>query len=255
VLLECADSRLLIDAGFAPRALAERLERIGVAPESVEALVLTHEHADHVKGACAAARQWGWSVHATEGTVRACPGLADVDVRTFEPGATLTLGRFDVHTVPTPHDAAEPVAVVATSRVTGARVGVVYDLGYVTKAVRRAFADLDVLVLEANHDEAMLRAGPYPPSVRDRIAGTYGHLSNRAAAMMARECAGPSVSHLVLAHLSESCNDSVVALGAVAEAVRGTRFRGLLCTAAQDQVVGPFTPAAGRSRATQLSLF
>jgi phosphoribosyl 1,2-cyclic phosphodiesterase len=176
-------------------------------------------------------------------------------VRTFEPGATVSVGSFEMLTVPTPHDAAQPVAVVATSRVTGARVGVVTDLGYVTKAVRRAFADLDVLVLEANHDEGMLRTGPYPPSVRDRIAGTYGHLSNRAAAMMAKECAGPGLSHLVLAHLSEKCNDAQVAMGAVVAEIRTTRFHGEVSAAKQDSVAGPFVPKAGRARSTQLNLF
>ena len=255
VLLECGESRLLIDAGFGPRTLAHRLGRIGVAPESIEGVLITHEHGDHVCGAAAAARHWGWSLHASEGTVRESPSLADADVRTFESGATVTVGRFDLQTVPTPHDAAQPVAVVATSRVSGVRVGVVTDLGYVTRVVRRAFTDLDILVLEANHDEGMLRTGPYPPSVRDRIAGAYGHLSNRAAGMLAKECAGPQLSHLVLAHLSEKCNDAQVAMASVAAEIRTTRFRGEMSAAKQDQVVGPFMPKAGRLRSTQLNLF
>lgn len=256
LLLECGDSRVLIDAGFPISSLAARLVSVGVAPQSVEAVVVTHEHGDHVKGAAAGASRWGWALYATAGTADACPELHDADVRTFEAGGTLSLRRIDVQTVPTSHDAAEPVALVATEHAGGARAGVAYDMGVVTPAVRAAFADVDLLVLEANHDTGMLHAGPYPPSVRGRISGRLGHLSNRAAAQLACDCAHAGLQSLVLAHLSEKCNDAALATATVEAALARTRFRGQVRAASQHGVLGPLTPRARRKvvAATQMSL-
>ena len=248
VLLECGDTRVLVDAGFNAAALAARLECIGVDPASINGVVITHEHHDHVRGAAAGAKKWGWSLFATEGTAANHAPLARADVRTFESGSTVAIGRLELRTVVVSHDAADPVAIVATSTHTGVRAGIAYDLGHVSHAVQKAFSDLDVLVLEANHDEGMLRAGPYPPSVRARIAGPYGHLGNQAAAKMARESMHRSLNHVVLAHLSESCNEARTAMTTVATALANTDFRGTMHVAPQDTVVGPFTARMERTR-------
>jgi phosphoribosyl 1,2-cyclic phosphodiesterase len=257
VLVESGDTRVLIDAGFPPHVLEKRLTAIGIPPASVRACVITHEHGDHVSGAAAAVARWGWDLHASEGTARACPALADADVRTFEPGATVTVGGIELRMVPTPHDAESPVAVVATAVKSGARAGICYDLGHATDPVRVAMRELDILVLESNHDEGMLRLGPYPPVVQRRISGRDGHLSNRAAGMLARQCVGPSLRHVVLAHLSEQCNTPDVARTAMTEALSTTRFRGRVDVAAQNAVVGPITPYMRRCApaAEQLTLF
>jgi phosphoribosyl 1,2-cyclic phosphodiesterase len=255
VLLEGRTSRVLIDAGFPVRELARRLAAIGVPAESIEAVVITHEHHDHVRGACLAAQRWGWALYATTGTAAAFPALGAAGVRRFAAGATLEVGEIMLETVPTPHDAAEPVALVATDRPSGARAGIAYDIGHVTPALRTALADLDVLVLEANHDEGMLRAGPYPPSVRQRIAGSHGHLSNAAAAALAAACARRNLAHVVLAHLSDSCNEPALAVGAVRGALRKARFRGAVCAAPQDRSLGPFAAGfAVSGRSEQLTL-
>jgi phosphoribosyl 1,2-cyclic phosphodiesterase len=202
----------------------------------------------------AGAKRWGWSVHATTGTIAACPALADT-ARPFTAGATLELDEFSIASVPTSHDAADPVAFVATARRSGVRAGVVYDLGHVSARVRGALTDLDVLVLEANHDEGMLRAGPYPPSVRQRIAGPRGHLGNRAAAELARHCAHSKLAHVVLAHLSDTCNEPALATSTVNAALARTRWRGTLHAAPQHGIIGPLTPSGRRARAAiQLSL-
>ena len=255
VLVESDGARLLIDAGFGVRALAERLAAARVAPESIGACVVTHEHADHVKGVRHAAARWGWAVHASAGTATAYAPLRAINAVTFAAGAAFRIGGFNVQTVATPHDAAESVAVVVTSD-SGARAGICYDLGHAPDPVRAALADLDVLVLEANHDEAMLRAGPYPPSVADRIAGKHGHLSNRAAGALAREIAGPGLRQIVLAHLSESCNEPRLASSDVGAALGRTRFRGTVTPALQDVVAGPFVAQAHRRAPTahQLAL-
>ena len=247
LVLECGGSRVIIDAGFPARVLAGRLASLGIAPKSIEACILTHEHGDHVCGAKVSAARWGWSLHATAGTVRGCPTLHDAGVRTFTAGATIELGGFEVLPVETSHDAEEPVALVVTSRRTGVRVGICYDLGFVTDTVRSSFQDLDMLVLEANHDEGMLRSGPYPRSVQQRIASRHGHLSNRAAGAMARDCIGPNLNHLVLAHLSENCNDQRTAMTTVGSALERTRYRGAVHAAPQHGVAGPFMPKLART--------
>ena len=255
VLLECdGGGSILVDAGFPPTVIAKRLASIGVHPRSIEAVVLTHEHTDHARGAAAAARRWGWTVHATRGTVAACRTLARARVRTFEAGSTIELSEAIVESVAVSHDAADPVAFIVTSRRTGARTAIAYDLGVAGPALRRALHDIDVLVLEANHDRGMLRAGPYPPSVQRRIASRTGHLSNDAAARFARDCTEAGLGELVLAHLSLNCNDGRIALGTVADALAPTRWSGRVHIAQQDRVIGPFAGRVRRVTPVQLTL-
>lgn len=238
VLLESGSARLLVDAGFGVRTLHERLRAIGVTPQSIGACVITHEHADHVKGAAQAAARWGWALHASAGTIAAEPSLAGAHA--FGAGETLRLEGFTVDTAATPHDARESIAVAVTATRTGARAAVCTDLGHATDGVRALLRDAELLVLEANHDPGMLRAGPYPPSVCDRIAGRYGHLSNEAAARLAREVAGPALRQLVLGHLSERCNTPQAATATVHAALARSRFRGAIGAATQDMIAGPF---------------
>jgi phosphoribosyl 1,2-cyclic phosphodiesterase len=245
VLVESAGTRIIIDAGFPVRELAKRLAAIGVSGDSIEGAIITHEHTDHVRGVCAAAKRWKWAVHASTGTIAGHPLLTEICARPFAAGATLELGDLSVHTVRTPHDGAEPVAVLATARSTGVRAGIIYDLGHVPPSYRKTFERLDILVLESNHDEGMLRAGPYPPSVQSRIGGAYGHLSNRRAGLFARDCTHAGLAQLVLAHLSERCNDPVIALSAMRDALARTGFRGVMSAASQATACGPFTAGRG----------
>ena len=237
VLLEADGMRVLIDAGFGTRTLATRLETIDVAPQSIEACVITHEHSDHIKGATAAAKKWGWSLHATRGTAGS---LDDAAVQTFAARDALAFATMTLTAVATPHDATESVGFVATATASGARTGVFYDMGHASEAVSAACAGLDMLVLESNHDLDMLRNGPYPRWLQARIGCNTGHLSNPAAGALARSVAHAGLSHLVLAHLSERCNNPEVALAGMRAAVKGTRFRGTTTAAHQDRVVGPF---------------
>jgi phosphoribosyl 1,2-cyclic phosphodiesterase len=244
VLLESGSARLLVDAGFGVRALETRLRAAGVAPESVGVCVITHEHADHVRGAVAARGRWGWALHASVGTVEACPELAAAGAHAFRAGDRIALHGFEVETAATSHDARESVALAVTATTTGARAAVCYDLGAASDPVRGLLTGCEAVVLEANHDEAMLRAGPYPPSVSARIGGRRGHLSNAAAGRLAREVVRSGLRHLVLAHLSESCNDPQLAAGTVRTALAPTRFRGIVTPAGQDGVLGPLSLAA-----------
>ncbi len=246
VLIECDGARLLIDCGFGTRTLAGRLKTIGVAPESIDACLVTHEHSDHVKGAGAAAKKWGWKVYATPGTAKA-EELAGTAVNTFDPGSTLQFQQMTVTTTATPHDANQSVGFVVTSRSTGARAGLFYDIGHVSRAIADACESLDILVLESNHDDEMLRNGPYPRFLQTRIACRTGHLSNHDAGAFARGAVSGGLNHLVLAHLSERCNSPEVALLSMRGALARSRFRGTLTAASQGEVVGPFTPGAARA--------
>ena len=255
ILIECDGSRILVDCGFGTRTLASRLRAIGVEPASIEGCLVTHEHHDHVRGAGAAAKRWGWGVYATRGTARA-PELAKTAVHTFDPGMTVEFPTMTAESVATPHDASQSVGFVVTSRSTGARAGLFYDMGHVSRAIAKSCEALDILVLESNHDDDMLRYGPYPPWLQRRIASRWGHLSNHEACAFARSSATRGLNHLVLAHLSEQNNSARVAMTAMKTALARSRFRGTLTPAKQDAVVGPFTPGAVRAeKPLQYALF
>lgn len=254
VLLESGDTRILVDAGFPCSVLAERLEGIDVAPESIQAVVVTHEHHDHARGAASGARKWGWQIYATAGTRLASRPMRTATVTTVGRSACFNIGDFDLTTAPVAHDAVEPVAIVAVSRSTGASAGVVYDLGSVSHGLRECIRGVDMLVMESNHDEIMLQRGPYPMSLRARIGGRNGHLSNRDAADTVASVARGGLRHVILAHLSEWCNAPTLALETMRDRLGKTSFRGRITAAPQDSTIGPFVPSTVSRSAAQLSL-
>jgi phosphoribosyl 1,2-cyclic phosphodiesterase len=232
VALRADGATLLVDAGFGPRALARRAADAGLSLDPLVGIVITHEHGDHARGAVALARRAGCPLVATAGTLRAL-GPDGVTTSTLPSlGDELCVGPFTIRAARTPHDAAEPVAVVVGDR-TGHLVGIAWDLGRPTAGVRHLLRGAHALVLEANHDEVLLQTGPYPASVRQRIGGTTGHLSNRLAAEFAGDLCSAGLQVVVLAHLSEQCNDGRVAREAVGRALRARGFRGQLLLAEQ----------------------
>jgi phosphoribosyl 1,2-cyclic phosphodiesterase len=255
VLVECDGSRILIDCGFGTRTLAGRLKAISVTPDSIDACIITHDHTDHVKGAKGASKRWGWALFATHGTARAAE-LTGAKVHRFRPGMTIEFPRITVESTPTPHDAHESVGFVVMSRSTGARAGLFYDVGHVSRAMAKACDSLDILVLESNHDDEMLRNGPYSRWLQSRIASPTGHLSNRDSGAFARGALTKACNHLVLAHLSEINNTPRIAMASMRSALTGSRFKGTLTAAKQDAVVGPFTPGKARAeKPLQYALF
>ncbi len=234
VALTAGDTTLLIDAGFGRAALRARAERVGVDVDQLTAVLVTHEHTDHASGAVAITSEVGCPLYATAGTLRALASSLDgTDARTFEPDGT-AIGRIHVHAARTRHDAAEPVAVRLTDAGSGFRLGIAYDLGSATPRLLRLLTGVHCLMLEANHDEGMLRSGPYPASVRQRIAGTRGHLSNWQAARTAADLCHDELETVVLMHISQRCNRPEIAREAVGAALQARGYRGQLFVAEQD---------------------
>jgi phosphoribosyl 1,2-cyclic phosphodiesterase len=237
VLVCAGETRILVDAGFSARSLAQRLDRLTVAPDSITAIVVTHEHGDHTRGMGVFARRHRTPLHLTERTREACAKLlsGDEEVCLYSPGTPFTIRNLRVESFFTVHDAADPVGVSVVDERSGARVGIATDLGRPTAQIRHALSGCDLLVLEANHDDVMLRTGPYPASVKQRIASSHGHLSNQAAARLAVDLLHPRLAGVVLAHLSRECNRPLLAERIVGDALRGAGWEGHLEVAVQDR--------------------
>jgi phosphoribosyl 1,2-cyclic phosphodiesterase len=189
----------------------------------VEAILVTHEHSDHNRGARVLARRLKVPVYATAGTLERTELAVDVVSHVLKSGEAGTVGPFDVLPFNTPHDAAEPVGFILGAQ--GLKVGVVTDLGYCTELVKERLSGVDALVIEANHDEKMLMEGPYPWFLKQRVKSRTGHLSNLAAAELLGSQSHTGLQHVVLAHLSEVNNDPALA-GDVARSAGGIRGNG-----------------------------
>ena len=220
--VEAAGVRLLFDAGIGARRVTERLAEHGVDVRRIDALVISHEHSDHVAAAGALARRFGFPVYITAATWRqAARCFAPTDpVRHFAAGDTLrfasTLGELRVETIPTPHDAVDGVVFVIDDG--QHRLALMTDFGHVFPALAQALAGCDAAILESNYDEGLLAGGPYPAFLKRRISGPGGHISNAdAAALLANH--GARLRWACLAHLSETNNTPELALATVRAAI------------------------------------
>nr|WP_126447685.1 MBL fold metallo-hydrolase [Sulfuricystis multivorans] len=217
LIVESGATRVLLDCGFGPRELARRLARLAIVPESIAAVLITHEHADHVGGAARCAARYGWQVFASFGTVAASRQLEDVPVRRFDSHTCFAIGDLEIHPYPVPHDAREPTQFVFSDG--ASRLGVLTDAGGITAHIVAMLRDCVALVLECNHDAEMLANGRYPPPLKQRIAGGYGHLENGQAAELLRAIGGRKLRHVIAAHLSEENNRPHLARAALAQAL------------------------------------
>ncbi len=250
LVLEVDGRTLLVDAGFSARTLVRRARRIGLDLTTLDGVLLTHEHGDHARGAAGLVRRFGCPVYASRGTLRAMTRrLRDAATMPLGLDEDVPIGPFTVRACRTAHDAAEPVCVAVRDG-KGRTLGVAYDLGHAPTPLRHLFRHATCLVVEANHDDALLRASPYPASVQRRIAGPAGHLSNGAAAALLGALCHPGLRTVVLAHVSDQCNRPALALRAARRALGASGFTGRLLVAPQDRPLPTFAVAA----AQQLSL-
>ena len=219
LVVEAGLSRLMIDCGFGVRDTAARLARLGLAPGDLDAIVVTHEHGDHVGGVAAFAAKHAIPVWLTFGTLSAVgERFAGMErVYGFDSHDSFAVGALEVRPFPVPHDAREPVQFVVTDG--AVRLGVLTDIGMSTPAVERALSGCDALVLECNHDASMLSEGPYPAALKSRIAGRFGHLDNAASAALLAALDNSRLRHIVAAHLSKQNNTPERARTALAQAL------------------------------------
>ena len=213
-LVEGRRGRLLIDCGLSARETAKRLEQVGCDPRSIDAALVSHEHADHAGGAVQVSRKLGVPVFTTRATARAAnldaAGMAGLVPA--EPGWEYAVGDLTVTPFTVPHDAVDNVGFVIECD--GTRLGYATDLGHATTLVMERLSECDVLVAEANHDTTMLRTGPYPWSLKQRILSRHGHLSNDEMSALVSTAATTRTRHLFLAHLSATNNTPALALDA-----------------------------------------
>jgi phosphoribosyl 1,2-cyclic phosphodiesterase len=204
--VETDKAHVLIDAGLSCSEIERRLDMIGIQPEHLDALVITHEHTDHIKGSGALARRFDLPVYINQKTLeRGLKALGELPRREImHTGETLNIKDLEAETFTKCHDAADPFGLVLSCN--GARIGIATDLGRSTRLVEDRLKGCQALIMEFNYDQEMLEQGPYPLDLKRRIKGPDGHLSNQQAADLLCVVSHKDLRHVVLAHLSETNN-------------------------------------------------
>lgn len=214
---------ILLDAGIAARQIEQRLEQIGVAVSHIRGICISHEHTDHISGLSVLHRRHRIPAFANSATAEAIhmnARGAPIRWNVFTTGARFEIGDLQIEPFSVPHDAMDPVGFVVSHN--GVRVGVATDVGMITSLLRERLKTCRVIVIEANHDEALLEASRRPWHLKQRIRGRQGHLSNRHLAQALAEIASDTLEHVFLAHLSQECNRCELAMQAVAEQLRAS---------------------------------
>jgi phosphoribosyl 1,2-cyclic phosphodiesterase len=247
-IVASASTRILVDAGISCREIFKRMRSIGEDPHWLAAIVITHEHCDHISGLATLAKRLRIPVFMTGATHLAwARAMRDENgvrpqlekLERFEPGHSFQVGDIAVKPFTIPHDAVDPVGF--TFRAEGVKVAIATDLGYIPLSVRDHLRGSDVLVMESNHDLEMLRVGPYPWSVKQRVMSRVGHLSNIALADFFTNDYDNSATFVVLAHLSEHNNHPEIARREAerALATRGGLFCNRVLLASQTEALAP----------------
>lgn len=226
LVVEAGHTRVLLDCGFSIKETTARLARLGLTPEDLTAIVVTHEHADHIGGVARVANRFNLDVYLSHGTLRFLNALDQTlaHCTVIDSHTRFAIDSVWVEPFPVPHDAREPVQYVFGDG--QRRLGVLTDTGMSTPHIESMLSRCDALVLECNHDETLLQNGPYPPSLKQRVSGRFGHLSNTAAASLLASIDSTRLQHIVAAHLSEKNNLPELAQTALA-AVLGCEASGI----------------------------
>jgi len=205
-LVHCGNDAIMVDAGFTLKETGRRIKSIGLDGLEIHGILVTHEHEDHIKGVRLCSEQYGAPIYAT----RKCADVLryrDEKIRqmvTFAPGGSFQIGSFTICPFTIPHDANDPVAFVIYCN--NVKIAVATDIGYVSSVVEYELHSCDTLVIESNHDLNMLAASSRPWSLKQRIMGRHGHLSNDASQQLLEKIVDEHTKHVILAHLSNECN-------------------------------------------------
>ncbi|MGJ8669732.1 MAG: MBL fold metallo-hydrolase [Oceanococcus sp.] len=210
-----AKSRVMVDCGFSRKETEARLARIGLQASDIDAVLVTHEHSDHVSGVARFTRPNGIPVYATHGTAAAAK-LEDLDnLHLFSPHQSFDVGDLQIQPYPVPHDAREPVQFVISHQTF--RIGILSDAGAVTPHMQEILSGCDALLLECNHCPELLENGPYPASLKQRVASRLGHLSNHQSAALLNQLDRSRLQHLAVTHISEKNNCPIRATQALVD--------------------------------------
>lgn len=216
VFVRSGETQLLLDAGISGRKAESRLAEMGHEIRDCQAVILSHEHSDHICGVGTFHRKFGLPVFANSRTwnaVRSKPTTGCIgNPNRFVTGKPFRIGSLRIDSLRTPHDAIESVCFVIEDVQSGERFGLLTDLGHVFRGLKKMIASLDALLLESNYDEEMLRSGPYPQRLKNRISGPRGHISNSDAAQLLDDCDTSNLQWVCLGHLSGENNSPEVAL-------------------------------------------
>lgn len=215
---------ILVDAGFSAREIDRRMRSQGIDPARLNAILITHEHTDHVRGVERLVRRHHLPVYLTAGTHRQAASLQCLpEIHPFVCGSELRINTLTVRPFSISHDAQDPAGF--TIGANGSRIGIATDLGHVTALVREHLRGCRLLILEANHDPEMLMGGPYPWFLKQRIRSRNGHLSNQESCRLLEDILHPALEQVVLAHLSETNNTPAKALAEMSTLLSGTPVR------------------------------
>lgn len=240
-LFTCGDTHILIDMGISCRRLVQSLRKAGVEPEQLSGILITHEHADHIQGVATYCKKYTTPIFCTPGTGRQLSyRIAGVEprLRPVGMGEVFSLGEVEVTVLPTSHDCRESSAYFLETA--EGSLGYLTDTGYIPQMTGDQMLGADILLLESNHDEEMVRSGPYPYALKQRILGPEGHLSNALAAGYAAASARAGTGTIILAHLSEENNTPQAALNIVGRALETVDFRGRLEVAPRGELSRPY---------------
>nr|WP_184039995.1 MBL fold metallo-hydrolase [Chitinivorax tropicus] len=223
LIVECKQTRILLDCGFGLRDTLQRLARLHLTPTCLSAIIVTHEHRDHLQGVARLAAKFRIPVYASFGTFNAATTMAQAIplIQPYDSHDTIDIDDLHIMPFPVPHDAREPTQHVFTDG--QHRLGVLTDVGHITPLIEAKLTGCDALVLECNHDLQMLMDGPYPYPLKQRVAGRLGHLSNEQTAGLIRAIDTNSLQHVVAAHLSQKNNLPTLASAALSEALNCER--------------------------------
>ena len=233
IFVSSGSTSILVDAGLSGIEIERRLKSRGLCPEDLDAILVSHEHADHIQGVGVLSRRFNLPVYINPETQKAAAfQLGYVhEFKNFECGSTFMIEDLAIHPFSISHDAADPTGFTVNQD--GTKIGIATDLGVATSMVKEHLKGCALLILEANHDETMLTNGPYPWPVKQRIKSRTGHLSNEASKSLLKEVQHDRLKYVTLAHLSEINNTPQKALSEISQAI--TRCNPQLDVAAQDE--------------------